>query len=150
MLDVDLLQHARRAADMPPPPFFASYVMATATTTSSASATEVATDVPHAAFLYPAALLTVNNIDVVQVTYETVWKSVNLTVFCEINEEASEFALAKIGQSKHDHGQPRSRVKLMYFPSSNKWNLRGRSYPGRNANSPVPNMVQPYALRLRQ
>lgn len=55
---------------------------------------------PQASFLYPTELLTFNNIDVVQVSYQSIWNNVNLQVFCAIDRDSSEFALAKINQSK--------------------------------------------------
>ncbi|EXJ53434.1 uncharacterized protein A1O5_13302 [Cladophialophora psammophila CBS 110553] len=74
-----------------------------ASTTSSsivtAAATTTNTDmVPHATFLYPTEPLTLNNIDVIQVSYRTVWKSVDLSIFCEMSPGSHEFALANINQ----------------------------------------------------
>ncbi len=75
--------------------------MPTTTATIPAStASSTASEVPHAVFIYPTSLLTVNNIDIVQVGYRTVWDSVNLTVFCEMGEHSNEFSLAKINNSK--------------------------------------------------
>ncbi|KIX03457.1 uncharacterized protein Z518_07009 [Rhinocladiella mackenziei CBS 650.93] len=64
------------------------------TSSTSSSTTEAPTDGPHATFLYPTGLATINNIDTVQVTYDTVWKNANLTLLCGINEESNEWAMA--------------------------------------------------------
>ncbi|KIX99656.1 uncharacterized protein Z520_04291 [Fonsecaea multimorphosa CBS 102226] len=53
---------------------------------------------PHATFLYPTELLTLNNIDVIQVSYQTVWKSVDLSIFCELSPGSDQFALANVNQ----------------------------------------------------
>ncbi|KIW80754.1 hypothetical protein Z517_07370 [Fonsecaea pedrosoi CBS 271.37] len=51
---------------------------------------------PHATFLYPTAPLTLNNIDVIQVSYQAVWKSVNLSIFCEMSPGSDQFAMANV------------------------------------------------------
>ncbi|KIW66083.1 hypothetical protein PV04_08288 [Phialophora macrospora] len=111
MLQEVFRRHGKRAPQMHPRPEHASETAAptatspssTADMTSTASAAttsmpDTATDVPHALFVYPTAPLTLNNIDVVQVGYRTVWSSVNLTVFCEMGEASNKFSLAKINQ----------------------------------------------------
>ncbi len=122
MFGGDLLRHVyRRAADYHPHPGFGSSVMETTSpassvstpTTTPSTAIETASNTLQATFLYPTGVLTVNNIDVVQVTYETGWESVDLTVFCEIDREASEFALAKINKSKCDHDLQQGSTTLM-------------------------------------
>lgn len=37
-----------------------------------------------------------NNIDTVQVTYDTIWEHANLTLFCGIDEAENKWALANI------------------------------------------------------
>lgn len=105
------IHHARQAPNVNNHRFFGS--PATATTALASSTTDILTmtslstraaaitDVPHAVFLYPSGVLTVNNIDVVKVSYESVWDSVNLTLFCQVNQQNPNlFTLAKITQSK--------------------------------------------------
>ncbi|KIW93717.1 uncharacterized protein Z519_05031 [Cladophialophora bantiana CBS 173.52] len=120
MLQQDLVYHIRRAAQMHPRPDFtgdagpgtASAILISSTTdipitdtltTSSsrvtATATTTNTDMaPHATFLYPTEPLTLNNIDVIQVSYRTDFKSVDLSIFCEMSPGSHEFALADINQ----------------------------------------------------
>jgi hypothetical protein len=74
--------------------------MTSTTSAATTSEPDAATDVPHALFVYPTVPLTLNNIDVVQVGYRTVWSSVNLTVFCEMGEDSNEFSLARMNQSQ--------------------------------------------------
>ncbi|KAJ9610668.1 hypothetical protein H2200_005445 [Cladophialophora chaetospira] len=117
MFEHHVHHNGKRAPQRHPPFNYASYGMNPPTpsptippsttdmvsTTSSApipAASETTTDVPYAAFIYPSSLVTFNNIDVVQVGYRTVWNSVNLTVFCELNGNSDEFALARINKSK--------------------------------------------------
>ncbi|KAI1610506.1 hypothetical protein EDD36DRAFT_327560 [Exophiala viscosa] len=63
---------------------------------SSLTTTITAADQPQAVLLYPTGQPTINNIDDVQVTYDTVWENANLTLFCGINENRNEWTVAKI------------------------------------------------------
>jgi hypothetical protein len=110
-----LRQHGKRAPQMHGRPVFTSVeptptptptlptsrtdTMFRTSSTTSATASSTSTDVPHALFVYPTAKLTLNNIDVVQVSYRSTWNSVNLTVFCDMDSNSNEFALAKINRS---------------------------------------------------
>ena len=114
MLQEELHQHGRQTPQMHPHPVFDSGVMTSITTplssptdtmsttpsTVSVALTTSSTDVPHAVFVYPTALLPLNNIDVVQVSYRTIWNSVSLTVFGEFQWRSNEIALARINQSR--------------------------------------------------
>jgi hypothetical protein len=78
------------------------------TTTASAIETLTASITPQpslnsasmsaASFIYPTSVLTVNNIDVVEVGYQSSWTNVNITVFCELARNSNEFALAKMNE----------------------------------------------------
>ena len=72
--------------------------ISTASSTVSSTAASTTTAVPHALFLYPTTLLTLNNIDVIQVGYRTIWNSVNLTVFCEMGPGSNEYSLANMSE----------------------------------------------------
>ncbi|KIW24011.1 uncharacterized protein PV07_09750 [Cladophialophora immunda] len=116
MLQEGLFHHVRRAAQMHPHPDFtsnaepvtASTSLASSTTESSttSSSSAIATTAPtpttdmapHAAFLYPTEVMTLNNIDVIQVSYQTVWNNVDLSIFCELSPGSDQFALANVNQ----------------------------------------------------
>ena len=77
----------------------ASSVMATPTTIAtsipeSLRPTEAAVDGQHAIFLYPSGAPVINNIDTIQVTYDTIWPAANLTLTCEIEPRRRLFSTA--------------------------------------------------------
>ena len=110
MFPRDLVHHARHAFNYHTRPAFANTETSTgtddSTTTmhtstgseSTASPTSTVTDAdnPHAVVLYPTGQPTINNIDTVEVTYDTIWGNANLTLFCGIDAAANEWALAEI------------------------------------------------------
>ncbi|OAP56510.1 hypothetical protein AYL99_09689 [Fonsecaea erecta] len=116
MLQGDMFHHVPRAAQMHPHPDFSNNAEPVTASTSSASSTidisttssssavtattpSTTTDMgPQATFLYPTELLTLNNIDVIQVSYSTVWKNVVLSIFCEMSPGSDQFALANVNQ----------------------------------------------------
>lgn len=75
------------------PPNSAEPSMTTASSTTAADS-----DNPHAVFLYPTGQPTVNNIDTVQVSYDTTWQHANLTLYCETDDEGT-WATAAINMS---------------------------------------------------
>ncbi|KIW47017.1 uncharacterized protein PV06_02631 [Exophiala oligosperma] len=116
-----VIHHARHAAafnhptrptafvEAPPPPpessalatdamqTTATTVPATAATSdpTNAGASAAGDDYP-AIILYPTGQPTMNNIDTVQVTYDTIWENANLTLFCGVDEAENKWALANI------------------------------------------------------
>jgi hypothetical protein len=105
MVDEHLRQHVRRQMHGRPTNFNVESANPTPTPTETSSSTTMGpgpTDVSEASFLYPVEQVTVNNIDVVQVQYQSNWDNVNLTVFCEMSPGSDQFALAKINQSMDD------------------------------------------------
>jgi hypothetical protein len=113
MFPRDLVHHARHAFNYHTRPAFANTETTTVTddptaattamhtstdsaSTPSPTSTVTAADSPHAVVLYPTGQPTINNIDTVVVVYDTVWTNANLTLFCGIDAEANEWALAEI------------------------------------------------------
>jgi len=106
-----LLHHARHAADYRPNHMYPNAVMpSTAPSMETDSATTASpSDAPHAVFLYPTGEPTVNNIDTVQVSYETIWEHANLTLFCESDNEDT-WAMAAINMRMQNYGHDKFTV----------------------------------------
>ncbi len=110
MFPRDLVHHARHAFNYRTRPGLANTEATTVTDDSStamhtstdsestASPTSTVTDAdnPRAVVLYPTGQPTINNIDTVEVTYDTIWGNAKFTLFCAIDEGANEWALAEI------------------------------------------------------
>lgn len=113
MFPSHLVHHARHAFNYHTRPVFVNTppaatddpstgAMQTTTTdtegTATASPTSAATDAgrSNAVVLYPTGQPTINNIDAVEVTYDTIWENANLTLFCGIDEGENKWALANI------------------------------------------------------
>jgi len=63
---------------------------------------DISTKTP-ATILYPPSSTTLifNNIDTVEVTYETIWRSANMTLFCETNEDLESWVWKDFDLSMH-------------------------------------------------
>lgn len=66
------------------------------TATTAPSSSDADSDSPHAVFLYPTGVPTVNNIDTVEVSYDTIWEHANLTLYCETDGPSDTWAVANI------------------------------------------------------
>ncbi|KEF52381.1 uncharacterized protein A1O9_11622 [Exophiala aquamarina CBS 119918] len=68
---------------------------------TASATTDAGSDDAHAVFLYPTGEPTVNNIDTVQVSYDTIWQHANLTLYCEVDNEDT-WAMATINMISSD------------------------------------------------
>lgn len=96
-----LLHHARHAVDYHSIRMYPTAGMPSTADPSRETAsatTDSDSDNPHAIFLYPTGEPTVNNIDTVQVSYETIWQHANLTIYCETDNEDT-WAMAAMNMS---------------------------------------------------
>jgi hypothetical protein len=108
----NLPHHARHAIDIRTnrgpinsmyPPAMMPETSADPAMTTASPTTGTASDNPHATFLYPTGQPTVNNIDTVQVSYDTIWQHANLTLYCEADGEDT-WAMAAINMSMQRMG----------------------------------------------
>ncbi len=109
-----LVHHARQAFNKHGRPAFvtmpeatsdaaaATSTIATASASSTVTATSTVGDSPHAEILYPTGQPTINSVDSVEVTYDSVWENVNLTVYCEINQDSDVWAIAELNGSTYN------------------------------------------------
>lgn len=68
--------------------------------TTTPPSSDGASENTHAVLLYPTGAPTVNNIDTIRVSYDTIWEHANLTLYCETDDESDRWAMATINMRR--------------------------------------------------
>ena len=113
--------------------FLATTLVVTSTAMESPSwppasrPTAASTDGAHAIFLYPTGSPTINVIDTIEVTYDTVWTTTNLTLMCEIDPVGNVWSTTELDLSEKN--PPRLQgIQTNAFPTS--WAFMTNYYDG--------------------